>query len=797
MPPKRNTRSGSAAATKKTPSKPAATRTPAAKATRSTTKRAKTPVTTSTRTTRSRAKREGSVVSTDLNESVAGYSTVGSPEAEAPVDSFETIETIEEDPAETAFSEVAPSEAAVEHEVSPTVDSAEEQNAIATIEEEESSSKTVAVIEEEECQAVAIIEDESRTVATVDDEEESSAQDGMPLSFSMEEVLEGPTSLVNELTVADKQALILSMRDEINRLRKAVEDMSQKALPTPSPIYTRRQIEHKHIDRSKDLRFQISIAKPAAILAAAEAEEQLREQQARQEQELQEAAAASAKSPEQSQLPRRSLQVIQSSSPKLNSPQMAASSPIFSDNVTKPQTPPAATPASPWGLRTIFSSVSRVFGRSPAQSQENTPPQHSSQTSSQQENQPQSQHDSHPKLDFSSPEATMTPNMTPSRRSRHKPKTPKAPESPTPAQNTSETPIRSVRRRGNYPGSVTRTRATSTPRQKPVEPNADKRAQNLEQAAERKRIQDQADKLEEEMRKADDAQRQLDQKDSAAQQVGNKRKRVRVDDLKEIPARLPGQSSGCFSFREEFFMYDSDSDGDDYVEMDIEEAEELVVSRPVKKMRMEDNVFQSVTPQKTAPSQLSQPTPTPSTPTPALSQQNTAALERQRIQASQHKPKRPSGLRQVSNGPSPVTAGPTPRQISAATPAPVYYQTPGPLGDITEITEPADTPAPSRNDPVSAPTPPFIQAPAPSLAPSPSPAPAPKPSSSLSAPKRFNFPSPVDLWVSFPELYTPESVQVALVSAPITPKRLITAKETFAAGCNRLLQEQSRSISAS
>ncbi|KAF1349781.1 hypothetical protein BDV97DRAFT_352418 [Delphinella strobiligena] len=328
----------------------------------------------------------------------------------------------------------------------------------------------------------------------------------------------------------------------------------------------------------------------------------------------------------------------------------------------------------------------------------------------------------------------MTPLISPSaRKQQQQGRTPSVPQTPTPAPETSETPIRSERRRGLLPGSVNPQRTPrnkDTPRPKPVERNADKRAQNLEQAAERKRIQEQADALEEEKRKAEQKQHQLDAQDSSQHHAGDKRKRVRIDDLKTIPARRPGESSGTFSFRPEFFEYDSDPEEDDYVEMDIDEAEELVISRPAKKIRYEDNVFN-----------------TPQTPV--------TSLQRQIGQATQYTPKQPSSLRRVSGIGS---SGTTPRQISAATPAPVYYRTPAPLGDITEITEPSETPMPAPR----------------------SQAPAPTPGSNA-----FGFPAAADLWVNIPGI-TREMVEDAC-KIPPSQVEIDAAARQFAAGVEAYL----------
>lgn len=68
---------------------------------------------------------------------------------------------------------------------------------------------------------------------------------------------------------------------------------------------------------------------------------------------------------------------------------------------------------------------------------------------------------------------------------------------------------------------------------------------------------------------------------------------------------LENHLARTFSLRPEFVSYGSDSD-DDYVDMDIDEADDVVIWRPVKRLRYEDNVFNVPT------------TLAPSTPAPAL-----------------------------------------------------------------------------------------------------------------------------------------------------------------------------------
>lgn len=430
-----------------------------------------------------------------------------------------------------------------------------------------------------------------------------------------------------------------------------------------------------------------------------------------------------------------------------------SSSPAATTEAQK--TPPAAASvaASPWGLRNLMSSALKLL-----QNQSASPD-----------------------------DVSETPSITtPSRRPRAEranrigapPKTPTpqtpAPQTPAPAvtEEASPSPVQSVRterRRGTMKGFIYTPRGSaSTPRRKPVEPNADKRATIIEQAAEtkriqaeaaaeRKRIQEQASVLEEQKRNAENEQDQLDVQTLAQQQVGDKRKRVKIDDLKEIPARLPGESSGTFSFRDEFFTYNSD-DSDDEVSLDELEADTLSYydeqERPAKKMKINQNVFQATTPQKQATASA---TAAPSTPAPHTQQSQDFSIEQQKLRASQYKPKKPSGLGQ--------SAPLTPRQISAMTPASQYFTNGhNNLSAISERTEPSQTPAaslPAPKFPLAAPL---------------APAAAAEPAASVDTAAidatadegtTFNFPQSQPLWVAYPDLYNQEDVEAEI--AQLTP----------------------------
>ncbi|GAB7349390.1 hypothetical protein MBLNU459_g8513t1 [Dothideomycetes sp. NU459] len=518
----------------------------------------------------------------------------------------------------------------------------------------------------------------------------SPAVDVTPGLTLMERVLSSSASLVYQLTPNDRTALVLSLRREVLRLRRMVEEDKVKS-PESSPVMTSMTKGGRN-----NLRYRFSIAQPAAEAAAARA-----------------AAAAqhnevTASSPEATRLSSSSSSssVLRKSSS--TQPVQAKSSPRMHQTPEKQATTPMSmsTSASPtsWGLSSLFGTVKRVFS-GPGRG---TPsPQKTTATESLQQ--------------YTSPT----------------PRAPKTPKTPTPAESLDETPARTERRRGTLPGSARASRKTPGrtpartpgPRPKPQEPNADRRFEQLQQAAERqrvqereqkqqdaerKRIQQQTVRIEEEKRKAEEEQKKLDDEDAARQEIGNKRKRVRVDDLKHIPACRPGQSG--YGMLDEFFSYDSDSDEDDYVEMDIDDIE-LLTPRPNKKMRLDENVFVPTSPTKQS-SAVS-----PATPLPNYARQQEEAVERQRLLATQHKPRRPSGLRQVSTG-SPnngttLTSSPdmqladTPQIVSSSpfsptmtpsappvttpyAPSTTYLEAPYTvLSNITEVTEP-ETPVPSN-----------------------------------------------------------------------------------------------------
>jgi len=79
-------------------------------------------------------------------------------------------------------------------------------------------------------------------------------------------------------------------------------------------------------------------------------------------------------------------------------------------------------------------------------------------------------------------------------------------------------------------------------------------------------------------------------KSTADEIDSKKRKRVKIDDLKTIPSRRPGQSTGTFCLLDEFFDENEDS-----IELDESQIDELS-DRPNKRARMEPNIFDMITP---------------------------------------------------------------------------------------------------------------------------------------------------------------------------------------------------------
>ena len=838
MPPpaKRTTRSSVAAAPTSAPAA-VAKKTPAKKATRaststtSTTTTSKLPKpkpkskksTTPTPSIRKSARigsRAGSeaptIASVDLTE-ILEESTAGSPE----VTHTTLVDTLEDKAVTSTFN------------TDVTVDSNNTVDDNISLDDDDN---TTARTTFDDKFALSIIPaEEQNAIATIESFDE---QDGMTLSvpISPEHFLRSPR-LVHELTGPNREDILLVMRDEIVRLRHENEQLqlSQQVLDTleSSPyspvLYRNRPQQQPTVER--DLRFHMSVGLPSMALKRKQDEEKARQEEetrARQEQEDAAAAAAQRVKKEREQI--QSQLSIEASSH--SSPPSAMTPP------NKTPAPSAVTPASGWRLPSLFGTISKVFNRGGT-----TPSQHI-YTSTQQQSQSHKaqalspprtqtktiahtpeQDENNIEVDQQNPQSSpFSPNTTPMLSPSYRPSHRKAKQQQeeeqqqqqqqlqqqqhqegqqqqqqqTPsraAAETNGTPVKSVRRRGLYPGSANR--GDRTPK-RPVERNADKRAQKMQLAAEEAEIAreiEQSRKLRElfAQQKRDEEYAELsklDQQDTAQHQLGDKRRRCRIDNIESIPHNLPGQSTGTFSFREEFFICD-DEDGDDYVELDADEADQLINNRPAKRIRLdnkiENNVFQSATPKKQAA-----PSPTAETPsTPGINnpQLNAAAIERQKLLASAHKPKKPSGLREVTTGVSPVTTAPTPREISAATPAPNYYNsfnTPGALTDITEMTEP-ETPIPTAAvvkpaafKPATVPATPRATSTAPFGAP---------------PTNAFGFPAGIDLWVAYPHIFTQEQVRKEL-AVPITEEQIEAATREFAIGCEtRLAMGQTQPIS--
>ncbi|KAK8217472.1 hypothetical protein M8818_001228 [Zalaria obscura] len=211
-----------------------------------------------------------------------------------------------------------------------------------------------------------------------------------------------------------------------------------------------------------------------------------------------------------------------------------------------------------------------------------------------------------------------------------------------PIKDTGDRPrwLESILPHGHSASPATSSRSQPPP--KPREPNADKRnadmKEGVQEALRRKELRERAVKLAEEERQSQEELRSLVEEEVAAQEVGSKRKRVRIDDLKSIPARTPGASSGSFGMLDSFFDLDEDE-----VEWEEEELE-LSQERPTKMARTEVNVF-AAAPVSASPPASATAT-APSDPSPRTRHQ-ASQLERQRSVAEKYKPKAPSSLREV------------------------------------------------------------------------------------------------------------------------------------------------------
>lgn len=254
-----------------------------------------------------------------------------------------------------------------------------------------------------------------------------------------------------------------------------------------------------------------------------------------------------------------------------SNPDEAASEPQESSTAIVAHELPPQTP-SRWGFRSLLGSVTRLVGRSPR-----TEPPRSHVT------EPQGR-----QIDINTPTAQR--NTSASRRRSSTPTTPPtgitsnhfipqtAPQLRNTADNLRMKKTRSERM-ASYQKGQERVRKEAAA------------AKEAAEAAEDRRLHAAALEL--------------------RQQVGQKRKRVRVDDLKEIPAGPPG----TFSLIDEYFQQNSDGE-DDYVEVneDISMLDVFTPApspSPMKKVRFNDSPGH--TPPKSrmaSPSKSSMATPT-------------------------------------------------------------------------------------------------------------------------------------------------------------------------------------------
>jgi hypothetical protein len=463
-----------------------------------------------------------------------------------------------------------------------------------------------------------------------------------PALSLMERLLQSD-DLFDELTHGQREALLLDMRNEIMRLRKVEQDYlaasKPQSPPQPSPAQQSSPDITRTVSRPRDLRFHLSIAKPAA------------EALARKTAAAEAAAAAAAAEQHQAELDAAAADKSKKTTPQNKTPN--AKTPESSSQLSAPVETPVASPL--WGITSLFGSVKNIFTHRPIlsptkQHYEQSPQQNQQREEESEQARQQIQatpaRSTQKRLEFSHQQQQ---SPTPKPRSPAPPATPIAEEA-----LPLETP-RTTRRLGRLPGSQRPVRRRETPL-KPKDTNADRRAEQLEkvahESAERKRLQEQADKIEQERLRLEEEQRQRDLTSIAQQKTGQKRC-VRVDDLKVIPARRPGEGTGSYGILEEFFDF-SDSDEEDMVEVDLKLVQ--FRSPPAKRIRLDDNVFQPKTPpaQPSFVSPVKQappPPPPPSTVTepsaPNYSQVTQQAIEKQRLQVMQHVPKQPSRLRNV------------------------------------------------------------------------------------------------------------------------------------------------------
>ncbi|KAI5246001.1 hypothetical protein E4T42_06530 [Aureobasidium subglaciale] len=524
------------------------------------------------------------------------------------------------------------------------------------------------------------------------------------------------------LTDSQRTALLMDMRSEIMRLRRieeqylAVSKQSQpvtyaspqqlaKSTSQPPALQESSPDVPCTVTRLKDLRYQRSIAVPARARLLAEEADRKAAAAAAAEKKAQEEEHAD-QTPSRFVDDKRKSKTSQTKTPEAQTPQKSSQALVVAET-------PAASPS--WGLGSLFGSVKNIFTHRPNLSpikQHQDQPQEQSQEQQkeqqQQEQMQQSPSERAPKRPYSTPAHLkqqkrnhfMSPQQspTPKAKSPAPPATPAAEETENYGQ-TPRTQRRTVRQKRDTPV-------------KPKEPNADVRAQKLEQvaqkSAERQQAEAKADRLEKERHEIQEELRKSQMQIAANYRTGNKRK-VNVDDLAVIPC-----SDGVFKFGmvDSFFTYDEDRD---FVEMYEEDIHLRSSVQQSKRARIDDNVFEPKTPpaqpsfvspvkQAEAPqtSQTPQASAAPATPAPNYSQLTQQAIEKQLQGLDRHKPKQPSRLRNVerlSTGSTLAASSPqqgitSPLQnIQEVSPVPQLPHTPPakiynwPAGEELETTE--------------------------------------------------------------------------------------------------------------
>ncbi|KAI5235788.1 hypothetical protein E4T43_09010 [Aureobasidium subglaciale] len=483
------------------------------------------------------------------------------------------------------------------------------------------------------------------------------------------------------LTDSQRTALLMDMRSEIMRLRRieeqylAVSKQSQpvtyvspqqlaKSTSQPPALQESSPDVPCTVTRLKDLRYQRSIAVPAkARLLAEEATRKAAAAAAEKKAHEEEHAD---QTPSRSVDDKRESKTSHTKTPEAQTPQKSSQALVVAET-------PAASPS--WGLGSLFGSVKNIFTHRPNLSpikQHQDQPQEQSQE--QQEEQQQQQQQQEQMQQSPSERVPKRPYLKQQKRNHFM----SPQQSPTPKAKSPAPPATpAAEETGNY-GQTPRTQRRTVRQKrdtpvKPKEPNADVRAQKLEQvaqkSAERQQAEAKADRLEKERHEIQEELRKSQMQIAANYRTGNKRK-VNVDDLAVIPC-----SDGVFKFGmvDSFFTYDEDRD---FVEMYEEDIHLRSSVQQSKRARIDDNVFEPKTPpaqpsvvspvkQAEAPQtpqtpQAPQASAAPATPAPNYSQLTQQAIENQLQGLNRHKPKQPSRLRNVSR----LSTGSTPAASS-------------------------------------------------------------------------------------------------------------------------------------